>query len=74
MTYKTGLFEYVVRVYHIETKKEGGGGTSGAVQRQGGGGVRSVRGMFTHRHRFLFLCLVLSLFQPLNRKIAVKAF
>lgn len=35
MTHKTSLFEYVVRVYPIETKKEGGGGTSGTVQRQG---------------------------------------
>lgn len=33
MTHKTSLFEYVVRVYPIETKKEGGGG----VQRQSGG-------------------------------------
>lgn len=30
MTHKTSLFEYVVRVYPIETTKEGGGG----VQRQ----------------------------------------
>ena len=35
MTHKTILFKYVVRVYPIETKKKGGGGTSGAVQRQG---------------------------------------
>ena len=35
MTHKTSLFEYVVRVYPIETKEEGGGGTSGAVQRRG---------------------------------------
>lgn len=33
MTRKTNPFEYVVRVYPIETKKEGGGG----VQRQSGG-------------------------------------
>ena len=39
MTHKTSLFEYVVRVYPIETKKGGGGGTSGAVQRQGGRAV-----------------------------------
>ena len=26
MTHKTSLFEYVVRVYPIETTKEGGGG------------------------------------------------
>ena len=33
MKHKTSLFEYVVRVYPIETKKGGGG----AVQRQSGG-------------------------------------
>ena len=33
MTHKTSLFEYVVRVYPIETTKEGGGG----AQRQSGG-------------------------------------
>lgn len=32
MTHKTSLFKYVVRVYPIETKKEGGE----VVQRQGG--------------------------------------
>ena len=73
MKHKTSLFEYVVRVYPIETKKEGGGGTSGTVQRQGGGGVRSVRGVFTHHRRFLFLYLLLSLFLTLNQKIPVKA-
>ena len=33
MTHKTSLFEYVVRVYPIETLRSGGGG----VQRQSGG-------------------------------------
>ena len=35
MTQKTSLFEYVVRVYPIETKKEGGGG----IQRQSVGAL-----------------------------------
>ena len=44
MTHKTSLFEYVVRVYPIETVKEGGGG----VQRQSGGAVFFPLAYITH--------------------------
>ena len=44
MTRKTNLFEYVVRVYPIETTKEGGGG----VQRQGGWAVFFPLAYITH--------------------------
>lgn len=49
VTHKTILFWYVVRVYPIETKEGGGGG------------VRSVRGRFTHLRRSLLSCKMLSL-------------
>ena len=44
MTHKTSLFEYVVRVYPIETNREGGGG----VQRQSGGAVFFPLAYITH--------------------------
>ena len=44
MTQKTSLFKHVVRVYPIETMKEGGGG----VQRQSGGAVFFPLAYITH--------------------------